>query len=267
MRPDSGMRRSARSIRVSGVMRSYLLAEPAGTATGVVLSLHGSRSSADRQAWLSGLAGLAETAGAVAAFPEAHLRLGAGYRWDLDGDLEFLAALVHELAERHQPPSGRVAITGMSGGARMSCRFAAAHAVMVSMVGAVGGVRAPVERPARPVPVLAFHGTADRINPYPGSGTGRWVESVPDAVRGWAEANGHPGPPTVVQRSPALTRTTYGEVGCPGEVTLWTSRGAGHTWPGRRMGLLLRPFLGRTSQEIDASREIWSFDRAHAADS
>jgi len=260
------LKKSARSMQVSSVTRSYLLAEPAGTATGVVLSLHGSRSSPDRQAWLSGLAGLAETAGAVVAFPGADLRLGAGYQWDLEGDLEFLAALVYELVERYRPPQGRVAVTGMSGGARMSCRFAAAYAAMVSMVGAVGGVRAPVEQPSRPVPVLAFHGSADRINPYAGSATGRWVESVPDAVRGWAEANGHSGLPAVVQTSPTLTRTTYGEPGCPGEVTLWTSKGAGHTWPGRRMGPLLRSYLGRTSTEIDASREIWSFDRVHAAD-
>jgi hypothetical protein len=32
------------------------------------------------------------------------------------------------------------------------------------------------------------------------------------------------------------------------------------------MSLLLRAFLGRASKEIDASREIWSFERAHAAD-
>jgi polyhydroxybutyrate depolymerase len=260
------MNRSARSIRVAGVARSYLLAEPEGTAMGLVLSLHGSRSSADRQARLSGLAGLAETAGAVVVFPEAGLRLGTGYQWDLDADLEFLAKLVAELAERYQPPQGRAAMTGMSGGARMSCRYAAAAADTVSMVGAVGGVRAPVERPTRPVPVLAFHGSADRINPYAGSGAGRWVESVPDAVRAWGEANGHPGPPTVVQKSPTLTCTTYGEPGGQGEVTLWTSKGAGHTWPGGRMGLLLRAFLGRSSKEIDASREIWLFERAHVAD-
>lgn len=260
------MRRSSRSIRVCGAERSYLLAEPEGKATGLVLSLHGSRSGAERQARLSGLAALADTAGAVVAFPEATLPAGAGYQWDLDGDLEFLTVLVAELAERFHPPHGRAAMTGMSGGARMSCRFAAAQAAMVSMVGAVAGVRAPVGRPARPVPILAFHGSADRINTYAGSGTGRWVESVPDAVRAWGEANGHPGPPAVVQTSATLTRTTYGEAGRPGEVTLWTSKDAGHTWPGGRMSLALRAFLGRASDEIDASREIWSFEQAHAAD-
>lgn len=73
--------RSSRSIKVAGVTRRYLLAEPQGTPTGLVLSLHGSRGSADRQARLTGLDGLAESA--VVAFPEAALRLGAGYQWDL----------------------------------------------------------------------------------------------------------------------------------------------------------------------------------------
>lgn len=253
-------------MRVAGVARRYLLAEPDVPATGLVLSLHGSRSSADRQARLSRLDGLAESAGVVVAFPEADVPLGAGYQWDLEGDLEFLAVLVAELVERYHPPHGRAAITGMSGGARMSCRFAAAAAATVSMVGAVGGVRAPAGQPARPVPVLAFHGTADRVNPYDGGRGGRWVESVPEAVRAWGEVNGHPGPPTVAQISPTLTRTTYGEPGGAGEVTLWTSKGAGHTWPGGRMGLLLRAFLGRTSKEVDASHEMWSFAQAHVAD-
>jgi polyhydroxybutyrate depolymerase len=259
-------KRSTRSMRVAGVNRSYLLAEPEGATTGLILSLHGSRSRADRQAQLSQLADLADTAGAVIAFPEAVLPLGGGYQWDLDGDLEFLATLVAELIERYEPPHGRAAMTGMSGGARMSCRFAASAAESVSMVGAVAGVRAPVERPVRPVPVLAFHGSADRISPYSGSGTGRWVESVPEAVRAWGAANGHPGPPAVVDVSPTLTRTTYGEPGRPGEVTLWTSKEAGHTWPGGPMGFLLRAWLGRTSNEVDASREMWSFERAHVDD-
>ena len=148
----------------------------------------------------------------------------------------------------------------------MSCHFGASAAAVVSMVGAVGGIRAPVERPVRPVPVLAFHGSADRINPYSGSGSGRWVESVPEALRAWGAANGHPGPPAVVELSPTLTRTTYGEPGGPGEVTLWTSKDAGHTWPGARMPFFVRAYLGRTSKEIDASREMWSFERAHIAD-
>jgi poly(3-hydroxybutyrate) depolymerase len=76
-------------------------------------------------------------------------------------------------------------------------------------------------------------------------------------------ANGLTPEPQVVAVSSTLTRTTYGQEGQAGEVTLFTSRGAGHTWPGARLGLLLRLLLGRTSREIDATARIWSFAQAH----
>jgi polyhydroxybutyrate depolymerase len=236
-------------VRVDGESRSYLLAEPDGVASAVVLSLHGSRSSADGQVRLSRMTDLTEAASAVVVFPEAIVPVGNGYEWDLDGDQAFLHTLIEELIGRYSPPSGRVAITGMSGGARMSCAFAAAHAELVSMLGAVGGLRAPLQQPARRVPVLAFHGTADRINPYEGTGVGRWIESVPEALRGWAMANALSTEPTVTDTSATLTQTTYGDADRPGEVTLWTSRGAGHTWPGSHLGPFLRMILGRTSTE------------------
>jgi polyhydroxybutyrate depolymerase len=49
----------------------------------------------------------------------------------------------------------------------MSCVLAAARSDLVSAVGAVAGLRSGGRHtPTRPVPILAFHGTADRINPY-----------------------------------------------------------------------------------------------------
>ncbi len=243
-----------------------MLAEPDGPAVAVVLSLHGTRSTAEGEVRLSRLAGLAAE-GVVVAFPQGLAPAGSGYQWDHRADTAFLAQLAGDLLQRHPTPDGRVCMTGMSGGARMSSLFAAARPETVRMVGAVAGLRAPDVAPlTRPVPILAFHGTSDRINPYAGSGTTRWDESVPESARRWAEANGHAGPPTETAVSPSLTRTTYGAEGEPGEVTLWTSKGAGHTWPGTRLGPFLRLILGRTSVEIDATERIWAFARAHAGD-
>jgi poly(3-hydroxybutyrate) depolymerase len=70
----------------------------------------------------------------------------------------------------------------------------------------------------------------------------------------------------VVAVSPTLTRTTYGAEGKAGEVTLFTSKGAGHAWPGGHAGLLLRLFFGRTSTEINATSTIWNFARAHSGE-
>ena len=255
-----------RSIDVGGSVRVFGLAEPAGPVTAVLLGLHGTRGTWLRQARLSGMAGLSD-AGAVVAFPEATRPIGAGYEWDHVADLPFLEQLASELISRYSPPGGRVCVTGMSGGARMSCVLAAARADLVSAVGAVAGLRFDAARvPSRPVAIVAFHGSADRINPYGGGSTARWDESVEESARRWAAANHVPEPPAVVAVSPTLTRTCYGVAGQPGEVTLYTSKGAGHTWPGARLPLLMRLLLGRTSMEINATSTIWDFARAHAQD-
>ena len=254
----------ARRLTVGGARRNFWLAEPDGTASAIVLGLHGTRSSAPRQARLSAMASLAREGSAVVAFPEAIVPIGSGFEWDPEIDTAFLLELVDQLSDRHSPPGGRACMTGMSGGARMACHFAWHHAERVSMVGAVAGLRAGTgSGPSQPVPVLAFHGTADRINPYGGGGTPRWDESVPDAARRWALANGLGDAPSETSVSKTLTRTTYGVEGGQGEVTLWTAQGAGHTWPGARLGLLLRLFLGRTTMEIDATERIWSFAQGH----
>ena len=114
------------------------------------------------------------------------------------------------------------------------------------------------------MPVIAFHGTADRFNPYAGGGRPEWRESVPDAARSWALANGIAGGPRETSVGRTLTQTTYGGGSAPGEVVLWTVRGGGHSWPGRSMGLIARLLLGSTTREIDATREIWAFHRRHA---
>ena len=49
--------------------------------------------------------------------------IGSGYEWDPSQDVDYIAGLTTELLNRYRPPSGRVVLTGMSGGARMSSSF------------------------------------------------------------------------------------------------------------------------------------------------
>ncbi|HEX3723420.1 MAG TPA: PHB depolymerase family esterase [Nitrolancea sp.] len=253
-----------RSITVAGRPRSYLLSEPAGAAAGIVLNLHGSRSRAEQQAMLSRMESLTATQHAVVAFPQAETPDRNGFKWDHAGDVEFLRELTGQLLRQYPASGERVCICGMSGGARMSCVFASKHAELVAAVGAVGGLRAPsIATPVRRVPVIAFHGTADRINPYAGGLDERWDESVPEATRRWAMANGVAETSSEARIGKSLTRTTYGVEGQPGEVTLWTIDGAGHIWPGGSARLFLRLLLGPVSQEINATDEIWRFYQRH----
>ena len=161
------VRTTRQSISVGGSSRTYLLAEPASPPSAVVLGLHGTRSTADRQARLSRMESWAAEQGAVVAFAEAVLPVGTGYQWDPANDMPFLVQLAETLIDRHHPPENRICMTGMSGGARMSCWFAADRADLVSCVGAVASLRAVADRsPTRPVPIVAFHDTPDPAGPW-----------------------------------------------------------------------------------------------------
>jgi polyhydroxybutyrate depolymerase len=210
------------------------------------------------------------SSGAVVVFPEGAWPLRSGSEWDLGGDVEYLRVLLDWLLARYPQADRRVCIAGMSGGARMASRFASLHPESVRVLGAVAGLRSPAQtRLEHPLRVVAFHGTADGINPFSGSGTERWNESVPDAAAAWAQALGLEGEPDHHELTAHLSRIEIGDPHGAAAVTLFLSKGAGHTWPGSHLPLFptsplsplsplfLRLFLGRTSKEIDATTEIW----------
>ena len=245
------------TIEVGGARRHLLVAEPAGAASAIVVCMHGSTSTPERQLRLSRMAPLAEQ-GAVVAFPQGSIPSRAGWEWDLHGDVALLDAVVDYLRDTFDATATPLCVSGMSGGARMASRVASSGRDPVRVLGAVAGLRMPaVERPDRPVRVVAFHGTRDRINPYAGGSTARWHESVLDAASAWAQANGHSPEPEHTEFSRSLTRLSYGPLDDPGAVTLWVCKGAGHTWPGTRLTPWLRLFLGKVSYDVDATTEIW----------
>jgi poly(3-hydroxybutyrate) depolymerase len=170
-------------ITAGDANRSYLLAEPPPDApvSTVVTSLHGTRSTARDQARPSGFEQLAQTASAVVVFPQAIEPIGSGYEWDPSQDVDYIAGLATELLSRYRAPHGRVVLTGMSGGARMSSVFASAHPELVPAVGAVpdydrrdsqctGAAARNVGTKASPMPPEPGRGpTASRLHPWKSS--------------------------------------------------------------------------------------------------
>jgi polyhydroxybutyrate depolymerase len=97
------------------------------------------------------------------------------------------------------------------------------------------------------VPVLTFHGLADPQNTYDGHAEGRggeWVESVPEALAGWADHNGCDA--EVIFEDPAGPLSTMRYTGCRDDagVRLVRIDGLGHTWP---------------REEVDATAVMWEF--------
>jgi polyhydroxybutyrate depolymerase len=116
----------------------------------------------------------------------------------------------------------------------------------------------------KPVPVIVFHGTADRLVPYRG-GTS-WMASTPfpDTVKwtaSWARRNHCGESPAESVVAADVKRTEYTGCGGGAAVVLYTVEDGGHTWPGGEP--LPRWWLGNTTTSIDASALMWEFFRAH----
>ena len=70
---------------------------------------------------------------------------------------------------------GRIYANGLSNGGGMSYLLGCALSDRITAIGGVAGAYAfPLEEchPSRPVPMIAFHGTADPIVPYQGGASG-----------------------------------------------------------------------------------------------
>jgi polyhydroxybutyrate depolymerase len=271
------------SVSVDGHKRVVIVRVPAGytgsAKVALVLDLHGSESTARAQEKFSGMDAAADADGFIVAYPQALIRDGTGYDWNIAGvpllngslpaasapdDVTFLTSLVTDLAGRYCIDMRRVYATGMSGGGRMASQLACDASGTFAAIAPVAGLRKASPCPAtRPVPVIAFHGTADPIDPFNGHGEPYWTYSVPAAARLWAAQDKCAASPRVTTGH-GYSLTSY--AGCAGGavVQLYAIRGEGHEWPGGpAMPGEITSVLGPQSDALNANSLMWAFFRAH----
>ena len=281
--------RERRTIDIDGTERWYLLSVPAshsGTEPmPLVVELHGLAEGAAIAAEMSQIDKLGETEGFVSVFPNGS---GEPVRWDQsidddtpNADLAFLDQLLDELSSELCIDEARTYVTGLSYGAIMSSALGCTRADRFAAIAPVAGIEHPDDcEPSRPVPVLSFHGTADAILLFNG-GVGDLGSALgggtpdaptaevdldgpgyPEAVAGWAEANGC-GEATDERHSEHVIERTY-DCDEDAEVTFFIVEGGGHTWPNSAFSTAIASVVGETTTEIDATKEIWAFFERHA---
>jgi polyhydroxybutyrate depolymerase len=133
----------------------------------------------------------------------------------------------------------------------MSSLLACKLSDRIAAIAPVSGLRWPAPCTGRTISVLTFHGLADPQNPYDGKAQGRgdeWLESVPDALAGWAGHNGCD--PKVILEDPPGPLSTMRYTGCRdrAEVRMIRIDGLGHTW---------------TRKEVDTTEVMWQFFKSH----
>ncbi len=271
------------TVESGGRRRTVLLHLPTGyddrKKTPLILNLHGSESTAAAQEAFSGMNATADADGFIVAYPQAAMAEGTGFDWNVPGqpllggssapsnapnDVVFLQQTIDALEAGLCIDTTRIYVTGFSGGARMASQVGCDLSA-VAAIAPVSGLRFPAPCPAtRAVPVIAFHGTADPVDPYDGNGQAYWTYSVPSAAQRWAAFDGCTSAPAVTQPQPSLQLSSYTGCKSGGAVSLYTIVGEGHEWPG---GPHLRPaltaILGAQSNAINANNAMWQFFLSH----
>ena len=154
----------------------------------------------------------------------------------------------------------------------------------------MAGIQNPAGcRPSRPVPVVAFHGTADPFVSYTGGlgpsalklaapdGSRRTLgqvlgkaaqnckgPSIPVIAAAWAKRNGCAPKPSDRKVATGVTLIAFS---CPkgDEVELYRVTGGGHAWPGSPVSKEIASVVGYTTMAISADQIMWSFFAAHSA--
>ena len=244
----------------------------------LVLNFHGGMGSADSQRRQSQMTPVADKFKFIVVYPNGTGRFrdriltfnagnccGYAEQHQVD-DVGFVAAMLDELNRLYSVDTRRVYACGFSNGAMLSYRLACELPERFAAIAAVSGALAvdgPV--PARPVPVIHFHGLEDHNAPFKGGiGENQFQpnphRSVPDTVAFWVKANHCQAQPAEVKTEDDHVMERYApaadEKGAP--VVLYKLPKGGHTWPG---GSDISRALntGHLVDTVDASTIIWKF--------
>ncbi len=258
-----------------GMERTYILHVPAKRSkpAPLVLNFHGRNSNASQQVFLSQMNETSDEEGFVVAYPEGLIDAdleGTGAKiqsWNGGtccaepaerDDVGFVRAVVKDIEAKFCIDPKRVYATGMSNGGFMSHKLACDAADLFAAAAPVSGqlvMPAADCKPARALPIVMFHGTADMRVPY--AGTDRFI-GVRESFEVWRDKNGCSGEPEVTFTKGSVSCETYKTCEDDVEVSLCTIEGMGHCWPGQT-------FCGavdKSTTDISANTAMWElFER------
>ncbi|TQB72711.1 hypothetical protein MPDQ_006504 [Monascus purpureus] len=235
--------------------RTYIIHVPSNydvdKRTPVIFSFHGRTKDASNQEELSQFSNEEWNPDAIAIYPD-----GIDHQWQGDpassgvDDISFTLDLLTHLEERYCIDSSRIYASGKSNGGGFtnvlacdpvaSTRFAAFAPVSGAYYqgdseDGCNPVTVPIKcNPGRtPIPILEFHGSADKTIPYAGGARrGSCLPTVPHFVREWSKRDGYGlHNKTTLLYSGNVQEYQYGSGEELGTVTHYRIDGLGHAWP------------------------------------
>jgi polyhydroxybutyrate depolymerase len=261
------------TIVTSGETRQYLLYVPKtydrSKATPLVISLHPAATWPAAEMEISRWNELADEQGFIVVYPSGsdEPRVWPMGQRSLGTDVKFISDLIDKLEAAYNIDPNRIYADGMSNGGGMAFALSCKLSERVAAIGAVAAAQGLPWNECgnpRPVPTVAFHGTADTFAPYQGGESPVSPDPFPN-IRDWAahvaRRNQCKGDAAEDRITTSVRRLAYKNCAENADVILYTVEGGGHTWPGGKP--LPEWTVGRTTREINATRVMWEFFLQH----
>jgi polyhydroxybutyrate depolymerase len=203
----------------------------------LVLALPGAGQTARDFARYTGYSRLADQRRFVVAYPTA---TGDRPFWNISGttagkpdDVAYLRTVIGAALRATCADPARVGVTGVSNGGGMSARMACDAADLISAAAPVAGGYGslPDCHPARPVPIMEIHGTADHVVPYAGKGANGFG-AVPRFLAQWLRLDGCPAKSARRTPTPGVDELRWAPCRDGTAVVHERIRDADHGWPG-----------------------------------
>ncbi|WP_293369025.1 PHB depolymerase family esterase [Nevskia sp.] len=261
-------------IASTGRSRRVLYVRPVAAPVGRVpamMVLHYGGGDPEEMANLIQVGQLVRDTGIWAIVPES-----SGRSWNHDprrqgrndaDDVDLLTRIIDNAVGAYPIESTRVYMMGFSSGGFMAQRYACDRPERIAALAYVSATLLDSLADAcgsnLPTATIAIHGTADNRVSYDDR---VGLASAADTARFHATRNGCLGAPLrtslpdIDRDGTTVVLDSWTVCSSARPVRFYTINGGGHTWPGNdyQAGL-----LGRTTQDIDATRLIWDFVRLY----
>jgi polyhydroxybutyrate depolymerase len=248
-----------------GLNRTYRLYKPPqldrSRPAPLVLVLHGAGGESGKMVQTTHFNTVADAHGFIVAYVD-----GFEKHWnDLRGipewtahsrnvdDVGFFAALIGKLTAEGGVDPRRVYVTGISNGGlmthRLGCELADKITAVAPVVRTFTRALADGCKPAKPLPVLMFFGTADKLVPFEGGVQKMGSKETPvlsahETIAKWAALDGCAAAPKVT-RDVEIESREYRQCRDNTRVTAYILEGGTHSWPSGASETIWKFFAGQ----------------------